>query len=90
MMDTNADLLQWFIHFLIKKICGETVQNENISNKNLAEELSKPIIRNFKKRKVHSYFIDNIWGDDLADMQLISRFNNRFRFLLCVIDIFSK
>ena len=32
----------------------------------------------------------NIWGADLADMQLISKFNKGFRFLLCVIDIFSK
>ena len=31
-----------------------------------------------------------MWGADLADMQLISKFNNGFRFLLCVIDIFSK
>ena len=29
-------------------------------------------------------------GADLADMQLISKFNEGFRFLLCVIDIFSK
>ena len=35
-------------------------------------------------------FKDNIWGTDLADMQLISKFNKGFRFLLCVIDIFSK
>ena len=35
-------------------------------------------------------FKGNIWGDDLADMQLISKFNKGFRFLLCVIDIFSK
>ena len=47
-------------------------------------------IRKFKKRKVHSSFIDNIWGADLADKQLISKFNQRFRFLLCVIDIYSK
>ena len=47
-------------------------------------------IRRCKKRKVHSTFIDNIWGADLADMQLISRFNKGFRFLLCVIDIHSK
>ena len=47
-------------------------------------------IRNFKKRKVHSTFIDNIWGGDLADMQLVSKFNEGFRFLLCVIDISSK
>ena len=33
---------------------------------------------------------DNIWGADLADMQLISKFNKGFRFLLCVIDIFNK
>ena len=47
-------------------------------------------MRNFKKRKVQSPFIDNIWGAGLADMQLITQFNNRIRFLLCVIDIYSK
>ena len=60
-------------------------KNENIWNKELAEELHKPIIR-----KLHSTFIDNIWGADLADMQLISKLNRGFRFLLCVIDIYSK
>ena len=60
------------------------------SNKELAEELHKLIMRKFEKRKIHSSFIDNIWGADLADMQLISRFNNRFRFWLCVIDVYSK
>ena len=54
------------------------------------EEIHKPIIRNFKKRKNYSGFKDNIWGADLADMQLISTFNKGFRFLLCVFDIFSK
>ena len=39
-------------------------------NKQLANELHKPIIRKFKKRKVYSTFKDNIWGVDLADMQL--------------------
>ena len=55
----------------------------------LAKELHKPIIRKFKKRKVYSGFKDNIWGADLADLQLISKFDKGFRFLLCVIDIFS-
>ena len=59
-------------------------------NEQLAEELHKPIITKFKKRKVCSAFKDNIWAADLADMQLISKFNKGFRFLLCVIDIFSK
>ena len=40
--------------------------------------------------KVHSLFIDHIWGTDLTNMQLISKFNKRFRFLLCVINIYSK
>ena len=40
-----------------------------MSNKELAEELHKPFVRKFKERKVHSSFIDNIWGADLADMQ---------------------
>ena len=39
---------------------------------------------------MYSSFKDNVWGADLADMQLISKFNIGFRFLLCVIDIFSK
>ena len=39
---------------------------------------------------MHLPFIDNIWGADLVDMQLISKSNKRFRFLVCVIDIFSK
>ena len=50
-----------------------------MSNEQLPEELSKPIVRTFKKRIA-----------DLADIQLISNFNKGFRFLLCVIDIFSK
>ena len=59
-------------------------------NKQLANELHKPIIRKLEKRKVYSTFKDNIWGVDLADMQLLSKYNKGIRFLLCVIDIFSK
>ena len=59
----------------------------NISSKELAEQLHKPAIRKFKKIKVYSPFIDNIWGADLADMQLISKFNKGIRLLLCVFDI---
>ena len=56
----------------------------------LAEELHKLIIKTFLERTVSSSFKDNIWGADLADMQLISKSNNGVRFLLCVVDIFSK
>ena len=70
---------------------GVTLANKFIpQNEQLAEELHKPIIRKFKKRKVYSAFKDHIWAADLADMQLISKFNKGFRFLLSVIDIYSK
>ena len=77
--------------FFDKKSAGSGIANNDIKqNLQLAKELHKPIIRKFKKRKVYSGFRDNIWGAHLADMQLISKFNKGFRFLLCVIDIFSK
>ena len=41
------------------------------------------LLENLKK-KVYSGFKDNIWGTDLADMQLIGKFNKGFRFLLCL------
>ena len=89
-MDINMDWLQWFINFLIKKLQTEKLKNENNSNKKVAEELRKLIIRKFKNRKVHSTFIDNIWGDDFADMKLIIKLNEGCRILLRVIHIYSK
>ena len=59
-------------------------------NKESAAKLHKPIIRKFQKRKIHSSFIDNIWGADLVDMELISKLNKGIRFSLCIIDIFIK
>ena len=76
--------------FFAKNTAGGIVKNEIISNKELAEELRKSIIRKFKKRKIHSSFIDNIWVADLADMPLISKFNKGFKFLSCFIDIYRK
>ena len=49
------------------------------SNEKLVKELDKPVIRKFKN-SVYSGFKDNVWGADLAHMQLISKFNKGFRF----------
>ena len=76
--------------FVKKSACSGIANNKIKQNLQLAKELHKPIVRKFKKGKVYSGFKDNIWGADLADMQLISKFNKGFRFLLCAIDIFSK
>ena len=78
--------------FFDKKSKGSGVVNIKLTpqNQELAEELHKLIIRKFEKRKVQAAFKNNIWGADLADMQLLSRYNKGIIFLLCVIDIFSK
>ena len=76
--------------FFDKKSKGTGIKNEIKENQQLANELHKPIVRKFKRRKVYSSFKDNIWGVDLADIQLISKCNKGIRYLLCAIDLFSK
>ena len=61
-----------------------------MSNQQLANELHKSITRKSKERKVYSSFKDNIWVVDLADMQLINKYNKEIGYLLCIIDLFSK
>ena len=60
-------LVSMVYKFFDKKPAGSGIKNEITQNQQLAEELQKPIIRKFKKRKVHSLFKDNIYGADLAD-----------------------
>ena len=56
----------------------------------LAEELHKPIRRKFKRRRVLVNGIDKIWAADLVDMRAFSKFNRGIKYLLAVIDVFSK
>ena len=57
--------LSSMVYKFFDKICsGSRITNE--PNYQLGNELHKPIIRKFKKRKVYSSFRDNIWGVDLA------------------------
>ena len=81
-------------NFFDKKSEGSGAKHVNTKlisqNEQLANELHKPIIRKFEKRRVYSTFKDNICCVDLGDMELLSKYNKGIRFLLCVIDIFSK
>ena len=67
--------------FFDKKSSGSGVKSIP-QNQQLVEDLHKPIIRKFKKRKVYAPFKDHTWGANLADMQSISKFNEGFRTLL--------
>ena len=73
-----------------KKSAGSGAKHVNNTklapqNKQLAEELHKPIIKTFEKRKVHAAFKENIWGADLADIQLLSKYNKQIRFLYVLL-----
>ena len=81
----KEDWQAWFLNSSIKKLKDLALKNQQ-----LASELHKLIIKKFKRRKVYSPFKDNIWDVDLADIQLISKHNKGIKYLLCVIDLFSK
>ena len=59
-------------------------------NEQLTEELHKPVIKKFKKRKVYARFKDNIWAADFAEMESLPLMNKDVKYILCVIDVFTK
>ena len=87
-----ASMVYKFFDSKVEGTGAKNVNNTKLTpqNQQLPEKLHKPIIKKFEKRKVYAAFKDNIWGADLADMQLLSKYNKGIIFLLCVIDIFSK
>ena len=83
-----------------KQKLGSSLQSKNVAKREsalssdwsqqLADELHKPITRNFSKRTVISNGIYKIWAADLVEMQKLSKWNKRIKYLLMVIDVFSK
>ena len=60
------------------------------SNVKLAEEVHKPAIKKFKRRKVSTKLKYDIRTADLTEMGLLSSVNKNVKYLLCVIDVFTK
>ena len=56
----------------------------------LANELHFPLRKNFPKRYVFVRNAGEIYGADLVDMRALSKENDGFKYILMVIDIFSK
>ena len=69
---------------------GSGINTTKPSSSILADELHKPVIKKFNKRKVYSQFKDNVWGVDLADIKSLSTKNKSIKYLLCAIDLYSK
>ena len=78
--------------FFDKKSIGSGFARDTTKSSSLmlADELHKPVIKKFNKRKVYSQRKDNIWGVDLADMQSLSKKNKGIKYLLRVIDLYRK
>ena len=79
---------------MLKAKCSECGSNKTrfisgLTNK-LADELHHRVIRKFPKRRVYVNSIDQTWAVDLADMQQYSKQNKHYKYLLAVIDVFSK
>jgi hypothetical protein len=52
--------------------------------------LYRPVTRKYRKRKYIVPGIDYLWQADLADMASLSQWNNGYKYILVVIDVFSK
>ena len=86
-----ASMIYKFVDSKVAPLGQKTMSGKGINNnKILAEELHKPVIKKFNKRKVYSQFKNKIWGVDLADMKLLTKQNKSIKYLLCAIDLFSN
>ena len=90
-MDIKEVLLQWFINFLIKKLLEKVIKTRLCQTSNQQKKYTYQLLENSGK-KVQLPFINNIWGADLPDMQLISKFNkvNIYRKYAWVISLKEK
>ena len=58
--------------------------------KQFSAEIHKRAIKKFTRRKVIVNSIDDIWAMDLADLNSLISYNNEYRCMLCIVDVFSK
>ena len=58
--------------------------------KQLTKELLKPKRKTFKRRQVYSPAVDDTWTADLVDLQKYARTNKAYRYILVVLDVFSR
>ena len=70
-----------------KKVLG---LGNNFTMNDLSEELNKPVINKFPRKKIIVNYIDEIHSCDLVDMVKYFRMNKEYKYIFTNIDIFSK
>ena len=86
----NYDGYQRALASMIYKFFDKKKGSDITVNEQLVEELHKPIIKKVKRRRVYTRFKGNVWAVDLAEMESLSTNNKIVKYLLCVIDVFTK
>ena len=79
--------------FLVKNIIRSKKKlgmGNNFTMSDLSNELNKPVINKFERKKIIVNHIDEIHSCDLVDMQKYSRVNKGYKYIFTNIDIFSK
>ena len=79
--------------FAIKQIINTKQKlgmGNNFTMQDLSEELNKPVINKFERKKIVINHIDEIHSCDLVDLQKYSRINRGYKYIFINIDIFSK
>ena len=83
------------LEFLSCTFSHDTLHNDQVMvggdwQDDLADELHKPKRVHFPRRKVDVYGKDDVWSADLVEMQPFSEYNEGIRYILNVIDIYTK
>ena len=61
-----------------------------MSKRDIAIELHRPARKNYTRRRVNVYGKNDLWQADLVEMIPLSKKNNGYKYILCVIDCFTK
>ena len=69
---------------------GNDFTMNDFTMNDLLEELNKPVINKFPRKKIIVNYIAEINSCDLVDMQRYSRMNKGYKYIFTNIDIFSK
>ena len=62
----------------------------NFTMEDLSNELNKPTINKFERKKIIINHINEIHSTDLVDMTQYSKMNKGFKYIFTNIDVFSK
>ena len=68
----------------------KNVEKQQLQQQLLAKEVFSPQLTKFRRQRIIPLYKDETWSADLIDKSSLSKYNNNYKFILTVIDIFTK